>query len=930
MKNNLLPCYPLKKVIFQSIIFFGLLSFFFSCQKGAPTFDVEKELVAQFLERYQMNDLIILEDSSNIQLDTLIQKLYALQPYSDQYLMQAILVKANDLSNLLDYRRSNELIFNLFDKLNKTDRDTSVRFIFAELHSLLGYNFDRLQKYSIAINHYEKSRLLYEEEQLAVEAAGQLGNQCLSYIGIGDFEKAMEVSDIGKYILDTISRPNMRALQLRMHNKMARANAYNFRSKQLFEMGRYKEMKVLLSQVINTYKSLIRAYENKENIPPQIYIFYGGLASSYNLLASQEPFYADSSIYYLEKIIPVYREGKTKVIQPELLSIFQATLAFNYLLKEKEALAFNSIEDALYSLDYYKYKEKGTLENIDQFHPFPLYLAFVLGIKGTIGFKYYQKTKQVELLKENQEIFKESCAIINRVSLDYTSKDLLTAHRARVDDIFRNYSFTYLELFRLTKSEKYFEKALHISEQYKNLVLRNRFNRQLLSYQYNNERGVFLQKEQALQKRRKRLTHKLKADFSNRLSIIDSLLLLQKDENIFLDELKNSNSTLARQYYKSRYEVSMPNLSDLRKELGDNKAIITYHFSGPSPVVMVITPRKNGYQLLEDINEEFYETVEKLMKEDFPHENKKNYTEHAYEIHEKLFSKIDVFIDSQINELIIIPDNILRGLPFEALLYEKPVEGMMINDYPFLVNKYAISYVYALSTYELSEQVWQYKKDQNRMNFVAFNASPDAKAKKSLGYYEGCNLTPLNYLTGIADDIAKLFPKEKQKVFTKARKQDFVEQAPTADILYLAMHGCTSNRAPLDYGLQFMDKKEALLTVNEILDLSLNAQLVVLGSCDTESGQASAGEGIASIARAFHRSGCLNMIASQNVVNDKFGAFILEDFYYNWIVKGDNTAQALAKAKRTFLKRNDFKTGDKFPSKWAGLISIGKPILWQD
>jgi len=105
--------------------------------------------------------------------------------------------------------------------------------------------------------------------------------------------------------------------------------------------------------------------------------------------------------------------------------------------------------------------------------------------------------------------------------------------------------------------------------------------------------------------------------------------------------------------------------------------------------------------------------------------------------------------------------------------------------------------------------------------------------------------------------------------------------------------------------------------------------MVVLGSCNTESGQLRMGEGIASIARAFRRAGCLNMVASQNVVNDKCGALVYEAFYKNWIQKGQNSMQALTMAKRALLEDESLKSGDKFPGKWGGIIPIGKPIYWQ-
>jgi len=210
---------------------------------------------------------------------------------------------------------------------------------------------------------------------------------------------------------------------------------------------------------------------------------------------------------------------------------------------------------------------------------------------------------------------------------------------------------------------------------------------------------------------------------------------------------------------------------------------------------------------------------------------------------------------------------------------------------------------------------------------MGFNVSP--KKGVDLDYFDGCSNIALPELTKSSGVIAELFEEGQQKVFKQAKKTDFLENAPEADVIYLAMHGCIDGRPPLDYGLQFYDEQKGLLTVNELLDHPLKARLIVMGSCETATGQLSSGEGIASIARAFRQVGGLNLIASLDQVNDQYGAIIYRAFFNQWMQEGEHTMMALAKAKRSFLKNPKIKSGDKMPNKWAGIISIGKPTHWQ-
>jgi CHAT domain-containing protein len=82
-----------------------------------------------------------------------------------------------------------------------------------------------------------------------------------------------------------------------------------------------------------------------------------------------------------------------------------------------------------------------------------------------------------------------------------------------------------------------------------------------------------------------------------------------------------------------------------------------------------------------------------------------------------------------------------------------------------------------------------------------------------------------------------------------------------------------------------------LLTANEILDLKLNAELVVLSACDTGRGRIT-GDGVIGLSRSLISAGVPSVIVSLWSVPDASTASLMTEFYRNLQQKLDK-AQAL-------------------------------------
>lgn len=113
------------------------------------------------------------------------------------------------------------------------------------------------------------------------------------------------------------------------------------------------------------------------------------------------------------------------------------------------------------------------------------------------------------------------------------------------------------------------------------------------------------------------------------------------------------------------------------------------------------------------------------------------------------------------------------------------------------------------------------------------------------------------------------------------------------------------------------DATQALLTSGVVLDLELDADLVVLSACNSGGG-AAAGESLSTLARAFFFSGARGLMVTHWYVNDvaaaRVAAFTLQN-----IREGNAPAEAMRKAQLDLMK----VPGAGHPGLWAPFALIG-------
>jgi CHAT domain-containing protein len=205
--------------------------------------------------------------------------------------------------------------------------------------------------------------------------------------------------------------------------------------------------------------------------------------------------------------------------------------------------------------------------------------------------------------------------------------------------------------------------------------------------------------------------------------------------------------------------------------------------------------------------------------------------------------------------------------------------------------------------------------------------------------------TPLPRLSAAnveAAAIRRSVGREQTTVLSGLQAQEPAVRDAIGDrrVVHFATHAVIQDDAPLESYLALggsgdSSAVDGRLTVRELYDLSLSADLVVLSACRTATGRPS-GDGIAGMARALFYAGTPSVVATLWDVADQPSATLISGFYAHWMRGGDKRA-ALRRAQLDLLRQ--LRSGsmlaqtplgnvrlDARPFYWAGYVLIGEPF----
>jgi len=248
----------------------------------------------------------------------------------------------------------------------------------------------------------------------------------------------------------------------------------------------------------------------------------------------------------------------------------------------------------------------------------------------------------------------------------------------------------------------------------------------------------------------------------------------------------------------------------------------------------------------------------------------------------------------------------------------------------YLLKDYALNYAYSATLW-----VNNSRKTQRNYTFEYGGFAPEytSNAISSVNTSGG-----LFDLPAARDEVVSISNLVGGKAFLEsdATKEKFLEDASQFRILHLAMHGLVEEEEPdhletrhvlsLSGASQLVfapvgnGPDNYLLTMPEIYNLRLNADLVVLSACNTGYGKVVKGEGVMSLSRPFIYAGSPSLVLSLWQVPDNGTKRLMYSFFEE-LLKGKNKDEALRQAKLTYLEDNPKSASH--PIYWAGFITTG-------
>ncbi|MEM9991986.1 MAG: CHAT domain-containing protein, partial [Bacteroidota bacterium] len=368
-------------------------------------------------------------------------------------------------------------------------------------------------------------------------------------------------------------------------------------------------------------------------------------------------------------------------------------------------------------------------------------------------------------------------------------------------------------------------------------------------------------------------------------------------------------------YFEQKYHPSQTTLADLQAILDEKGAVIEF-FQGEQQIYAALITKQSLHIHKTVLQEGYQEQVHSLLK--IVSDNATTPTafadfgQLASSLYEQLLGALK--IPAHIEQLTIIPDKDISRIPFQTLLkhpVKSPIREARYDTLSYLVQDYELNYAYASAL--LTEQV-SMQCSNAALTFGGFaplfNHTPSfTRNGERLGRL-------LSSMTEV-QQIAALLDGEIYSD-TIATREHFIKRVSKHRILHLATHANLNAHEPMESEIHFIDTS---LTVREIYNLPICAELAVLSACETASGELKKGEGILSLARAFAFAGCPSLVASLWKVNDKRTSEIMFDFYT--ALKAGKTKSASIRQAQINYFDNINSYSEAHPYYWAAFVTMG-------
>ncbi len=708
------------------------------------------------------------------------------------------------------------------------------------------------------------------------------------------------------------------------------------------------------SSVANNYQNIGTMYKEQKNYELAIEFFLKSLKIKEIIFVDNNVNYAGNyinlgySYFYLSKFELSYQSLTKGVTLLESSNKNNETFLINgYFGLNKLFLKQKNIDSALIYLDKVQYrclkhnKLTPTLKLSDYWNWSDLIESYYR--KAQIFTNYY-----TDLDFEKEEglniafLHYQACdTLINQARQEITLQSDKLSLAEKASEVYQG---AISLCFKMSDDNYYKEQAFYFSEKDKTRILLDEIAEKN-AMQKSNIPDSLIEKENDLRFYvsfyRNKLAEQLDSTEIEKYN--EKLFETSRNHEALIEQLKQDYPKFA----KLKYNHEVPPVADIQSILEPNTAIRSYTVT--DSLIYIFTITENNFEIdTISKNKNFNSTISDIrdlvvLKGNETHYP--NFIKHTENMYNQLFPDY-AEIPTEIDNLVIIPNDSLSLIPFEVLLTEKYTgHSDNISEYPFLLKKYAIQYSPSVSMYYQLQKEKESAKYDIVILAPVFNGNDSIIVTKSdrlqeieqnhvlrsfdeQGFLDGNgNITYLKHSETEANKIFKIFKKRiSMKRLHRGANEYFVKSDTLSQyrIIHFATHAKSNTDKSYLSGIilsqDTIGGEDGFLYSNEIYGLNLNSELVCLSACETATGKVQNGEGVMDLSRAFFFAGTQNVIATLWKVEDESTSNIMTDFYKNYDNKNKKFAYALQKAKLDMLKSDDHK----HPFYWAPFVLIGK------
>ncbi|MEL6811424.1 MAG: CHAT domain-containing protein [Bacteroidota bacterium] len=776
----------------------------------------------------------------------------------------------------------------------------------------LAYYYSRDKQILKSIEVYNDVILIDKNSKHAITAYRNLG---YAYLNIQDYYKAIEYFELAiTLLMKDFEKPRNRQSLREAYQNIA-ATCVKIRTEEAIQKGRYFGMKA---------DSIARIIPTSDD---NLYKINYALAQLHN---REEAFDFDRSLHYYDRALEIVQKSKDslklatihlghgilhKDIDPDrsILSLEKAlqftrakdsfmryqiytSLGYDYDQKKQHKKSLSLRHEALAYLSGTDFRDMEAIpENLFISSQRKTNLLYALPRLAETYLNQYEIEKDPHLLDKSLAYFEMADHLIDLLKINSD------AYRSRL--FWRELSSkVYSKAIRACFLSNNKEKAFFYMEKNKALLLMEDMAQQEFKRSLKIPRAV-LKREKELEQQIYRYESSLRTIEGKSASLEDSIKKQVIDLKIELSESRDGIQGLDKAL---ELEVNLLSLHELKKTLKSEEVILEYHISiddrfgifkgTDSGYLLYITRDEVELIEIENLSKLKVDVHNLITAQKSPFKSDQEietYTKLSYQVYQKLLPKESIQQMVKNKSLIVVPDNFLSLLPFEALSTSGTTTKYLIQDAE-------VRYLYS--------------------NSFLFQTKMPARQKPSyIGFapisFEETALSPLLNSKSEVEALGNYY-KGMAYYQGQATKENFLEALEDPSIIHLATHADAQ-----DVSTPWVAFHDDKLTLEELYLTRNHASLVVLSGCNTTLGKQEVGEGVMSLARGFFYGGAQSVMSTLWSIDDKSTALITREFYKN-LDKGQRKSESLRNAKLTYL--NTHNLSEASPHYWASFVFLGE------